>query len=152
VDGGERAREVVDLSAEIPLDLWRRRGETVSAADPDPTVMRLTARIEELEAELDSLMADSWRAFVESGGDPDGNLQWHCSPVDAGTTLVNAVRELRSCYDDDKDLRAAEAEVKQLREKASDVVDEWEWPSKSVSETRFHDLIMSLRAALEDTP
>jgi len=44
-------------------------------------------------------MADSWRAFVESGGDPDGDLEWHCTPAQAGVTLIDAVRQLRADYE-----------------------------------------------------
>jgi hypothetical protein len=60
----------------------------------------LADRIEEAWAERDSLMADSWRAFVEAGGDPDGDLKWHCTPAMAGAALVDAVRQLRADYDE----------------------------------------------------
>lgn len=57
------------------------------------------ARLAEAQQERDSLMADTWRAFVEAGGDPDGNLRWHCDPETAGRRLLDAVRSLREDYD-----------------------------------------------------
>lgn len=58
------------------------------------------ARVEQLEGERDSLMADSWRAYVEAGADPDGDLMWHCPPVMAGVSLIDAVKQLRADYDE----------------------------------------------------
>lgn len=57
------------------------------------------ARLADTERQRDSLMHDSWRAYVEAGGDPDGDLRWHCDAFQAGTNLVDVVHELRADYD-----------------------------------------------------
>lgn len=79
----------------------------------------------EAQQERDSLMAATWRAFVESGGDPDGNLRWHCDPEMAGRRLLDAVRSLRDDYDacpSPEDLQQAERERDTLRD--ADIVRE----------------------------
>lgn len=81
-------------------------------------------RLMEAERERDSLMADSWRAYVESGADPDGDLKWHCTPVQAGVSLIDAVQSLRQDYDEAlSEVQAAEARIAQLEETLREIAE-----------------------------
>ena len=70
------------------------------ADDLEESYRALHRQWADLADERDSLMADSWRAFAESGGDTDGDLKWHCTPAMAGMQLVDAVKALREDYDE----------------------------------------------------
>ncbi len=99
-----------DLKAHAErLEEAREKAEGERAAALAKVVLRAyqveqaEARAERAEAERDSLLADSWRAYAESGADTDGCLKWHCSPQVAGRSLVDAVTELRRDYDESLD-------------------------------------------------
>lgn len=97
------------LDAQEHKARWERLLAYAQAADA------LVARVEQAERERDSLMADTWRAFVVAGGDPDGNLKWHCDPSMAGRTFVDCVEQLRSDYNEAGDeVRAAVARADRL--------------------------------------
>lgn len=41
-----------------------------------------------------------WQCYVHSGADTDGDTGWHCSPEDAASCAVSAVKELRDDYNE----------------------------------------------------
>lgn len=57
--------------------------------------------IEKVRAERDALMNATWDAYVLTGSDPDGCDRWHCTPEQAGRSLIHAVQELRDDYQED---------------------------------------------------
>lgn len=83
-------------------DTWKTVAQTILARLTEivDTANRDSERAERAERERDSLMADSWRAYVESGADPDGKLEWHTTPAWAGKELVDAVKQLRADHDE----------------------------------------------------
>lgn len=70
-----------------------------------------------IEAERDTLMADTWQAYIETGADTDGRDRWHCAPGEAGRALLCAVRQLRADY------RSACAENRQAVDALREIMD-----------------------------
>lgn len=49
---------------------------------------------------VNGLLSDMWSAYVLTGADTDGDNEWHCEPASAGAALMDAVGDLRGCYDE----------------------------------------------------
>lgn len=74
---------------------------------------------------VNGLLSDMWSAYVLTGADTDGDNEWHCEPAHAVVALMDAVGDLRGCYDEAvTEVSRLRAEVERLTAEAREHVTE----------------------------